>query len=404
MRRLRLMTAGESHGQALLGVLEGIPAGLSLTPVEIDAQLRRRQQGHGRGGRMLIEQDRAMLLSGVRHGLTLGSPIGLQIQNRDWANWQERMAVEPVEGAVEAVTRVRPGHADLVGALKYGHKDARNVLERASARETAVRVALGAVARILLSRFGIEVRSHTVSIGAVHSRVPVWVSTDRRGAWGAEAERYWESVEHSPVRCGDPGAGNAMVSSIDEARQAGDTLGGVFQVAAYGVPPGLGSHVQWDLKLNSRLAAALMSINSVKGVEVGVGFSGGELPGSGYHDVVEWEPAQGWARRSNNSGGIEGGMSNGEPILLNCVAKPIPTLMNPLPSVDLVTKQPVQAAQERSDVCVVPAAGVVGEAMVSLILADAFLEKFGGDSVAETERNYQGYLESIGGAGSEEHS
>ncbi len=401
LRRLRLLTAGESHGQALLGVLEGIPAGLPLTPGDIDVQLRRRQQGHGRGGRMRIEQDRAVLLSGVRHGLTLGSPIGLQIHNRDWANWQERMAVEPVE---EAVARVRPGHADLGGALKYGHQDARNVLERASARETAARVAVGAVARVLLAHFGVEVRSQTVSIGAIHSQVPPWVSTDRRGSLGEEAERYWESVERSSVRCGDAGAGDAMVGAIDGARQVGDTLGGVFLVVAHGVPPGLGSHVQWDLKLNARLAAALMSVNSVKGVEVGVGFDGGELSGSRYHDVLDWDPVQGWSRMGNNAGGIEGGMSNGEPILLRCVAKPIPTLMNPLPSVDLATKQPVQAVQERSDVCVVPAAGVVGEAMVALVLADAFLEKFGGDSVAEAERNYRGYMESIAGDGSKERS
>lgn len=395
LRVLRLLTAGESHGQALVGVLEGMPAGLQLLPEDIDAQLRRRQRGHGRGGRMQIEQDRVQLLSGVRQGVTLGSPIGLEIQNRDWANWQERMSVEPVEGAVEVLTRLRPGHADLPGVLKYGHQDARNVLERASARETAVRVAVGAVARKLLSRLGVEVRSHTLCIGDAIAGVPQWIVADRRGVWGAEAERYWEAVEASPVRCGDAAVGEAMVAAIDEARQAGDTLGGVFQVVAYGVPPGLGSHVHWDRKLNARLAAALMSINSIKGVEVGAGFGAADVLGSRYHDAIDWDSAQGWTHRSNNAGGIEGGMSNGEPVVLQCVAKPIPTLMTPLPSVDLATKRPVAAAQERSDVCVIPAAGVVAEAMVALVLADAFLEKFGGDSVAEIERNYRGYLEQL---------
>ncbi|MHB0871774.1 MAG: chorismate synthase [Chloroflexota bacterium] len=395
LRVLRMLTAGESHGQALVGVLEGMPAGLPLSPEDIDLQLRRRQGGHGRGGRMKIEKDHALLLSGVRHGLTLGSPIGLQIQNRDWANWQERMSVEPLEQPVEAVTRLRPGHADLPGALKYGHPDVRNVLERASARETAMRVALAAVARRLLSQFGIELRSETVSIGGVAAELPGWVSTDRRGAWGDGAEGYWQAVESSPVRCGDEAAGEAMVRAIDEARRDGDTLGGVFQVEAYGVPAGLGSHVQWDRKLSTRLSAALMSINSIKGVEVGAGFGGADLRGRAYHDVIDYELTQGWTRRGNSAGGIEGGMSNGEPIVLRCVAKPIPTLMKPLPSVDLVTKQPIAAAIERSDICVVPAAGVVGEAMVALVLADAFLEKFGGDSVEEIERNYRGYLERL---------
>ena len=396
LRVLRMLTAGESHGRSLVGVLEGMPAGLALSTEDIDLQLRRRQQGHGRGGRMQIERDRAIILSGVRHGITLGDPIGLLIENRDWANWQDRMSVEPPGDPVDSVTRLRPGHADLPGALKYAHRDARNVLERASARETAMRVALAAVARRLLSRFGIEVRSQTVSIGGVAAEVPGWVVADRRGAWGPKAEDYWEKVESSPARCGDAVATHAMVAAVDEARRAGDTLGGVFQVVAFGVPPGLGSHVHWDRKLDARLAAALMSINSVKGVDVGVGFDGAYLRGSQYHDVIDWGPQRGWTHRGNNAGGIEGGMSNGEPIVARCVAKPIPTLGNPLPSVDLVARQPVAAAQERSDVCVVPAAGVVGEAMVALVLADAFLEKFGGDSVEEIERNYRGYMASIG--------
>ncbi len=394
-RVLRLLTAGESHGQALVGVLEGMPAGLPLSPEEIDAQLRRRQGGHGRGGRMKIEKDQVQLLSGARHGFTLGSPIALLIPNRDWANWTGRMGVEPPEQPVEAVTRLRPGHADLPGALKYGHSDVRNVLERASARETAARVALGAIARKLLSHFGVELRSETVAIGGVTSAPPEWVSTDRRGAWGERREGYWEAVEGSPVRCGDPTASAGMVTAIDEARRAGDTLGGVFQVVAYGLPPGLGSHVQWDRKLSARLAEALMSINSVKGVEVGAGFGGAALPGSGYHDLIQHDRESGWVRQGNNAGGVEGGMSNGEPLVVRCVAKPIPTLMRPLPSVDLVTKAPVAAAIERSDVCVIPAAGIVGEAMVALVLADAFLEKFGGDSAEEIARNYRGYLGGI---------
>lgn len=397
LKVLRMLTAGESHGQGLIGVLDGMPAGLPLLPEEIDVQLRRRQMGHGRGGRMRIEQDRVQILSGVRHGVTLGSPIGLQISNRDWANWQEQMAVESVDEVGEPVTRLRPGHADLPGVLKYGHEDARNVLERASARETAMRVAVGAVARKLLSHLGVEVRSQSVSIGTVPARVPSWITDDRRGAWGVEAELYWDGVETSPVRCGDPAATRDMIQAIDEARRAGDTLGGVFQIVVYGIPPGLGSHVHWDRKLNSRLAGALMSINSVKGVDVGLGFDGANRRGSQYHDVISWDTGtEGkWKHQSNNAGGIEGGISNGEPIVLRCVAKPIPTLMNPLPTVDLATKQPVVAAQERSDVCVVPAAGVVGEAMVALVLADAFLEKFGGDSLAEIERSYRAYMDSI---------
>jgi len=393
LRVLRMLTAGESHGQALVGVLEGMPAGLPLAAADIDLQLRRRQMGHGRGGRMKIERDQVALLSGVRHGITLGSPIGLQIQNRDWQNWATRMSVEPTEETVAAVTRLRPGHADLPGALKYSHRDVRNVLERASARETAMRVALGAVARALLSHFGMEIRSHTLSIGSVAATRPDFLLTDRGAAWSSQGEQYWKAVDASPVRCGDLEAMDGMMRAIDRAREAGDTLGGVFEVVAYGVPAGLGSHVHWDRKLSTRLVAALGSINAVKGVEIGAGFEAAGRPGSAFHDVIEYDPDLGWLRRSNNAGGIEGGMSNREPIVLRCAVKPIPTLMKPLPSVDLVTKEPVEAALERSDVCVVPAAGVVGEAMVALVLADAFLEKFGGDSVAEIQRNYEGYLE-----------
>lgn len=393
---LRMLTAGESHGQALVGILEGVPSGLPLETGDIDLQLRRRQGGYGRGGRMKIEKDQVQLLSGVRLGLTLGSPIAMQVVNRDWTQWTERMSVEPRGTAPEALTRLRPGHADLAGVEKYAHADVRNILERASARETTTRVALCAVARKLLSRFGVTIRSHTIAVGGVAATTPDWVTTDRRGGDSPQAERYWGDVESSPVRCGDPSAVDAMIAAIDEARKDGDTLGGVFQVVAYGIPPGLGSHVQWDRKLNGHLAEALMSINSIKGVEVGGGFSLAGLRGSAVHDVIGRSAGGEMVRRSNNAGGIEGGMSNGEPIVVNCAAKPIPTLMNPLPSVDLASGLVVPAAQERSDVCVVPAAGVVGEAMVSLVLADAFLEKFGGDSVSEIERNYEGYLRSLG--------
>jgi len=390
-----MLTAGESHGQVLVGILEGIPAGLTIEAADIDLQLSRRQRGHGRGGRMRIETDRVQILSGVRHGETLGSPIALLIPNLDWPNWQGRMGVEPPNEPVEPVTRLRPGHADLPGVLKYGHVDVRNVLERASARETAMRVALGAVARCLLARFGVQVRSETVAIGDVHAELPDWVGTDRNGYRGERAKAHWEAVESSPVRCADPEAERRMVRAIDEARAAGDTLGGTFTVVAYGVPPGLGSHVHWDRKLSARLAGALMSINSIKGVEIGAGLGGASLPGSRYHDVIHYSATQGWARGSNRAGGIEGGMSNGEPILVRCAAKPIPTLMKPLPSVDLRTKESAAAGIERSDVCVVPAAGVVGEAMVALVLADAFLEKFGGDSIREIDRSYGSYLEGL---------
>lgn len=389
-----MLTAGESHGRSLVGVLEGVPAGLPLSAEDLNADLRRRQGGHGRGGRMKIERDEVALISGVRHGVTLGSPIGLTIQNRDWYHWTEKMAVEPAEVEIAPVTRLRPGHADLPGALKYDHDDVRNVLERASARETAMRVALAAIARKLLGRFGVSVRSHTVAIGQAVAQVPVWISTERQGATGERAA-YWEAVEDSAVRCGDPDRAAKMIAAIDEARNARDTLGGQFEVVAYGVPPGLGSHVHWDRKLSTRLAAALMSINSVKGVEIGAGFDGASRPGSAFHDVITHSDG-GWRHLSNNAGGIEGGMSNGEPVVARCAAKPIPTLMQPLPSADLRTRQPVHAAIERSDVCVVPAVGVVGEAMAALVLADVLLEKFGGDSMRDLDINLRAYLARIG--------
>lgn len=380
----RYLTAGESHGKALTVIIEGMPAGLPLDEGYIARDLARRQGGYGRGGRMAIEHDQAEILSGVRHGLTLGSPISFLLHNRDWENWREIMGISPPAQEVKPVTRLRPGHADLAGAIKYSQSDVRNILERASARETAARVAVGAVARRFLQEFGIEIHSHTLAIG---------------GKWaGAADEIDWEAVEASPVRCADKEAERLMMAVIDEAKAAGDTVGGVFEVIATGVPIGLGSHVHWDRRLDGRIAQAVMSINAVKGVEIGSGFAATGLWGSRVHDVIQpHAPGERrWRHATNRAGGIEGGMSNGEPVIVRGAVKPIPTLSKPLPSVDLATGEVVQAHFERSDVCVVPAAGVVGEAMVASVLAQAMLEKFGGDSVKETLRNYRACLEEQG--------
>jgi chorismate synthase len=332
-----------------------VPAGLALDEEFIARDLVRRQGGYGRSARMDIEQDRAEILSGVRHGLTIGSPISLLIWNRDWENWQEVMAISPVERKIEPITRLRPGQEDI-----------RPILERASARETAARVAVGAVARRFLEEFGIEIHSHTIAIGGVSAK-------------GEKGEK-------------------AMMAAIDDAKEAGDTVGGVFQVVATGVPIGLGSHVHWDRRLDGRIAQAMMSINAVKGVEIGAGFALANLLGSQAHDIIQFDKAKRkWRHASNRGGGIEGGMTNGEPIVVNAVVKPIPTLGKPLPSVDLKTGEAVEAHLERSDVCVVPAAGVIGEAMLAIVLADALLEKFGGDHINETRRNYQGYLDTMTG-------
>ena len=386
---VRFFTAGESHGQGLVVIVEGVPAGLSLDEEFIAVQLARRQRGYGRGGRMLIEQDRAHILSGVRHGYTLGSPIGMTLENKDWVNWQSAMAVEAVEdpdadGRGKRITRLRPGHADLAGAMKYGFDDVRNVLERASARETAARVAAGAVAVRFLQAFDIAIHSHVISIGGVEAQP------------GEEID--WEAVEESPVRCADPEAAARMIAEIDAAKEAGDTVGGVVEVIAENVPIGLGSHVHWDRKLDARIAQALMSINAVKAVSIGPGWETVNLRGSQVHDVIEpvTGPAAVWQRSTNRQGGTEGGMTNGMPLVARFGIKPIATLVNPLPSVDLDTGELVQAHYERSDVCQAPPAGVVGEAMVALILMDAFLEKFGGDSLEETRRNFEGYLKTVG--------
>ena len=386
---VRFFTAGESHGQGLVIIVEGVPAGLPLDEEFIATQLARRQRGYGRGGRMLIEQDRAHIMSGVRHGYTLGSPIGMTLENKDWVNWQAAMAVEAVddpdaEGRGERITRLRPGHADLPGAMKYGFEDVRNVLERASARETAARVAAGAVAVRFLQEFDIKLHSHVVSIAGVRAEPP--------------EEIDWEAVEESPVRCADPEAAARMMAEIDAAKEAGDTVGGTVEVIAENVPIGLGSHVHWDRKIDGRIAQALMSINAVKAVSIGPGWEIVDMRGSQVHDVIEpvTDPANPWQRRTNRLGGTEGGMTNGMPLVARFGIKPIATMVNPLPSVDLDTGEPVQAHYERSDVCQVPPAGVIGEAMVALILIDAFLEKFGGDSLKETRHNFEGYLKTVG--------
>jgi chorismate synthase len=385
---LRFLTAGESHGKGLTVTIDGVPAGLSLGEQYIDADLRRRQGGYGRSKRQQLEQDHAEITGGVRHGRTLGSPLALFIVNRVWEDWREVMQAEPFEGDVKRVTRLRPGHADLAGTMKYGFDDVRNVLERASARETAARVAVGAVCRRFLEEFGVAIHSHTVSIGDI--------------AASLDGEPDWAAVEESPVRCADAAAAERMVRAIDAAKEAGDTLGGVFEMRASGVPIGLGSHVMWDRKLDGLLAQAVMSIHAVKGVEIGGGFTVAASLGSQAHDVIV--PTEGWdgrpwRRETNRAGGLEGGITNGEDVVVRGALKPISTLSNPLPSVDLVTGERIQAHYERSDVCTVPAAGVVGEAMVAIVLAGAMLEKFGGDSMAETRRNFEAYTKTIGPRG-----
>ncbi len=389
-RMFRFLTAGESHGPALSAIIEGIPAGLPISRAAIDEQLRRRQGGYGRGGRMKIERDAADPLSGLRHGHTLGSPITLRIENKDWANWRERMSADPVAEPPETVTRVRPGHADLTGALKYGHADVREVIERASSRETAARVAVGAICRQFLAAFGVTLRSHVLAVGGVG-----YSADSRPNAAHADAA-FWEHVEASELRCADETLTQAMIQRILEGKRDGDTRGGVFEVLALGVPLGLGSYSQWDRRLSGRVAQALMSIPSAKGVEIGGGFALAALPGSAVHDVVRYDPARGWHHLTNRAGGIEGGISNGEPITATVAVKPIPTLAHPLPAADVVTGENVETTRyERSDVCVVPAAGVVGEAMLAIALADAWIEKFGGDSLAEMRRNYDGYLATL---------
>jgi chorismate synthase len=372
---LRLLTAGESHGPALTVVVDGLPAGLTLDRAAIDADLRRRQGGYGRGGRMRIESDSVEVLAGVRHGRTLGSPVALLVRNKDHENWRDVMSPDPQPPeakARRALRYPRPGHADLAGALKYLTDDLREVLERASARETTARVAAGALAKALLRAAGAEVRSHVIRIGdaALPSAPPL--------DW-----KRLEGVDESPVRCADPEAGAAMVAAIDRAKKAGDTVGGIFEVVVRGLPPGLGSFAQWDRKLDGRLGQALMSIPAVKAVAVGAGFEGSALSGARFHDEILFDDERGLHRGSNRAGGLEGGVTNGEELRACAVVKPIPTLLNPLRSIDMATKEEARASVERSDTCVVPAAAVVGEAVVAWVAADALLEKMGGDSLAE---------------------
>ena len=395
LRCLRLTTAGETHGPAVVAVLEGMPAGLALGPDDVARELARRQGGHGRGGRMKIERDVGEIFGGVRLGETLGSPVAIRIPNRDFRNWSAAMAVEaPEVDDDELLRRVylpRPGHADLAGMLKFGRTDARDILERASARETAARVAAGAVAKRLLDAFGVRVESHVVSIGPVEA------------APGAPLPEDLLSVaDASPVRCIDADATAAMVDAINAARRAGDSLGGVFEVVARGVPVGLGSHVTWETRLGGRIGGAMMSIHAMKGVEIGMGFEAARHRGSEVHDEIERDPAArgsgGYRRRRNNAGGLEGGMTTGGDIVARVAMKPLSSLRRPLDSVDTRTGAPAKAVLERSDVCAVPAAGIVGEAMLALVLADAWIEKFGGDSLAEMRSNVERYLARIGEA------
>ncbi len=382
---LRWFTAGESHGPQLTVLIEGLPAGLPISAAQLRADLARRQGGHGRGGRQQIETDQARFVGGVRGGRTLGSPVALVLENRDHANWTAEMSPEAEGFAPRPITRLRPGHADLAGALKYGHEDVRNVLERSSARETAARVAAGGVARALLAEFGVRIISFTQSIGGEdvgYEGVDVLTLDD-------------EAIEGSPVRCPDAAASERMVAAIDAAGDRGDTLGGTFRVVGSGLPIGLGSHVHWERKLDARLAMAMLSINAVKGVEFGAGFEGAARPGSDFHDRIDFEQGR-FRHLTNRAGGLTGGVTNGEPVDLRAAIKPISTMKKPMASVDLATKERVEAHYERSDVCVVPAAGVIGEAMMALTLADAFLDKFGGDSMTEIGRNLRGYQESIG--------
>ena len=384
---LRFVTAGESHGPGHTAIVEGLPAGLELTPEDIDTDLARRQLGHGRGGRMKIEKDRAEVTAGVRHGRTLGSPVCMWIQNRDYQNWEERMNPWPVDGDVGEVHLPRPGHADLAGIQKFGHTDVRNVLERASARETAARVAAGALAKAFLRALGVEVRSHVTRIGTVTSSGS---DPSTRGLTPADFDR----VDESPVRSLD--ASEAMVAEIDAARKANESLGGEFEVIAFGLVPGIGSHVSWEERLDARLAQAIMSIQALKGVSIGDGFALAERVGSKAHDEIFWSEEEGYTRETNRAGAIEGGMTTGDPLVVTGAMKPLPTLTKPLRSVDTETKEPAQALRERTDSCTVPAAGVVGEAMVALVLAAAYREKFGGDHMDDVRAALAAYRDRIG--------
>lgn len=372
LKKLTFLTAGESHGRGLLGILDGIPASLDISENEINIQLARRQMGHGRGGRMKIETDTAEIWSGVRHGKSLGSPIGILIHNKDWDNWTKKMSVEPIDDAVKKVTLPRPGHADLAGIQKFGFDDIRNVLERSSARETTMRVALGSICRKLLNEVGVQVASRVTQIHDIKDETPIPSNNS--------PEILNKIADESPVRCLDKDAEAFMISTIDDAKDNGDSVGGIFEVVATGLPYGLGSYTQWDQKLHTRISALMMSVNAFKGIEIGNGFAGGTQFGSEVHDEIGWD-GENFIRHSNNAGGIEGGMSNAQPIILRMAMKPIPTLIKPLRSVDIETKEDRDAHKERTDSCAVPAASIIAESMLCFVLADALLEKFGGDSM-----------------------
>lgn len=382
---LRYLNAGESHGRGLMAVVEGVPSGLPLTADAVNADLIRRQGGYGRGGRMRIEKDRIEFICGVRKGKTLGNPLGLLIWNKDWENWKEIMASEPGPPSTErVVTRPRPGHADLVGAIKYGHRDIRNVLEKASARETAIRVAIGGVAKSLLAQFDMQVVSYTMEIGGVVAPSP------------SDPLEAYEKAEQSEVRCSDPEAAKKMIEHIRGAKHKGDSLGGIFEVVVTNPPIGLGTYAQWDRRLTARLAMAAMSIQAMKGVEIGMGFESARRYGSEVHDDIYLNQTTGqFIRKTNNAGGLEGGITNGQPIVVRVAMKPIATLYTPKDSVDIETKEPFEATVERSDICTVPAAGVVGEAVIAYEMANALIEKFGGDTLEEMKRNYEAYQEYV---------
>ena len=382
---IRVVTAGESHGPGLTCVVEGLPAGLELDRAAIDRDMARRQLGHGRGGRMKIESDHAVVTAGVRHGRTLGGPVSLTVPNRDYANWEERMSPWPVDAEVAEVHTPRPGHADLAGVMKYGFSDVRNVLERASARETAARVAGGALAKGFLRALGVEVVSHVLQIGSVRAPLREELSL-----------ADFAQVDTSPVRCLDPEAEAAMVQEVNVLRKRNESLGGVFEVRAFGLLPGLGSHVSWEERLDGRIGMAMLSIQSVKGCGLGDGFDLAGRPGSEAHDEIFFDEERGWHRRTNRSGGLEGGMTTGEPLVVRCAAKPLPTLTKPLRTVDIATREPAQALRERTDSAVVPAAGVVGEAMLAIVLADAYRRKFGGDHIDDVRAALDHYAQRIG--------
>lgn len=385
---MRYLTAGESHGPELTAIIEGLPAGMPLLKEDIDKELKRRQQGYGRGGRMKIEKDQARITAGIRHGRTMGSPVSLAVENKDWKHWETVMSIEPIDEkkvGMRRVSKPRPGHADLVGGMKYGHRDLRNVLERSSARETTVRVAVGAIAKKLLHELGIEVVGHVLEIGGVRAEIGKSYTT-------AEIK---ELSENSPVRCLDKEVEQQMMTKIDEAKKAGDTIGGVVEVVVGGVPAGLGSYVQWDKKLDAKIARAIVSINAFKGAEFGVGFEAARRPGSQVMDAIEWDEKTGYTRTTNNLGGFEGGMTNGMPIVVRGVMKPIPTLYKPLPSVDIDSKETFKADIERSDSCAVPSASVVAEAVVAWEVAEALLDKFDGDSFERLKEELAEYREYI---------